>query len=220
MPTLESHREYCAGCAPVPLGDDSHHTGSHENTSLERSSGVNDDANAPLSCASICSGVQPSERCSGADRAGLVEQINLVVAHAEDLAADAVGAVGAEIDRKRRDLFRRHLAEAGDARLLCFGLGRDRVDHARPGKRRDAVRAHLEARHVERDAARQSDNAELGRHVIGLAEIADQPRGRGHVHVSCRNSARGNASAQARLMLKLPCRCTAITSDQSDQLMR
>ena len=36
--------------------------------------------------------------------------------------------------------------------------------------------------HVERDAARQPDDAELGRHVIGLAEIADQARGRGHVH--------------------------------------
>ncbi len=26
--------------------------------------------------------------------------------------------------------------------------------------------------------------------------------------------------AQARLMAKLPCRCTMMTSDQSDQLMR
>ena len=31
-------------------------------------------------------------------------------------------------------------------------------------------------------AARQPDDAELGRHVIGLAEISDQRRGRGHVH--------------------------------------
>src|SRR6202034_3313417 len=44
--------------------DDRHHTGSQENTSLERSSGVNDAANAPLSCASSFSGVQPSGRCS------------------------------------------------------------------------------------------------------------------------------------------------------------
>ena len=40
-----------------------YHTGSHENTSLERSSGVNEVVKAPLSCLSILSGVQPSERC-------------------------------------------------------------------------------------------------------------------------------------------------------------
>src|SRR5262249_29354173 len=40
------------------------HTGSHENTSPERSSGVNEGPNAPLSCSSSFSGVQPSERCS------------------------------------------------------------------------------------------------------------------------------------------------------------
>src|SRR5262249_35476189 len=38
--------------------------GSHENTSLERSSGVNEGPSAPLSCWAILSGVQPSERCS------------------------------------------------------------------------------------------------------------------------------------------------------------
>ena len=43
------------------------------------------------------------------------------------------------------------------------------------------VRAHVEALHVERDAARQPDDAHLRRHVVGLAEIADQARGRGHV---------------------------------------
>src|SRR5262249_50302926 len=79
-------------------------------------------------------------------------------------------------------LLRRHLAEALDPGLLLRRLRRDRVDHAGPGERRDAVRAHLEALHVERDAARQPDDAEFGRHVIGLAEIADQRRGRGHVH--------------------------------------
>ena len=44
-----------------------------------------------------------------------------------------------------------------------------------------AVRAHVEALHVERDAARQPDDAHLRRHVVGLAEIADQARRRGHV---------------------------------------
>src|SRR5579864_8302225 len=118
----------------------------------------------------------------GADRAILIEQINLVVAHAENLPGNAGGAVGAEVDRERRDLFRRHLADAGDARLLLLGLGRDRVDHAGPGERRDAVRAHRKALHVERNAARQPDDAHLGRHVVGLTEIADQARCRRHVH--------------------------------------
>src|SRR5262249_16820589 len=39
-----------------------HHTGSHENTSPERSSGVSEGPNAPLSCSSSFCGVQPSER--------------------------------------------------------------------------------------------------------------------------------------------------------------
>src|SRR5262249_3460761 len=41
-----------------------HHTGSQENTSPERSSGVNEGAKAPLSCWSRASGVQPSARCN------------------------------------------------------------------------------------------------------------------------------------------------------------
>src|SRR5207302_859154 len=43
--------------------DDRHQTGSQENTSADRSSGVSDCLKAPLSWASIFSGVQPSERC-------------------------------------------------------------------------------------------------------------------------------------------------------------
>src|SRR5262249_39193688 len=38
------------------------YTGSHEKTSLERSSGVNEGPSAPLSCSPMFSGVQPSER--------------------------------------------------------------------------------------------------------------------------------------------------------------
>src|SRR5438132_8056671 len=70
-----------------------------------------------------------------ADRARLVEQENLVAAHAENLSGDGFGAVGGEIDDERRDLFRGHLTEALDAPLLILGLGRDRVDHAGPGER-------------------------------------------------------------------------------------
>src|SRR5215470_7402439 len=97
----------------------------------------------------------------GADWPRLVEQEHLVVAHREDLPADPFGTIGSEIDDKRRDLLRRHLLEALDAALLLLGLRRDRIDHAGPGERRDAVRAHLEARHIERDRAREPHDAEL-----------------------------------------------------------
>src|SRR5215469_13065950 len=110
----------------------------------------------------------------GADRARLVEQEYLVVAHREYLPRDTLGRRGSKIDRKRRDLVRRHLAEALDAALLRLALRRDRIDHAGPGERGDAVRARVEAPHVERDAAREPHDAELGGHVVGLAEIADQ----------------------------------------------
>src|SRR5262245_40172837 len=74
-----------------------------------------------------------------ADRPRLVEQEHFVVAHRKDLPADSFGAIGGEIDDERRDLLRRHLLEALDAALLLLGLRRDRIDHARPGERRDAV---------------------------------------------------------------------------------
>src|SRR5215213_6762337 len=74
-----------------------------------------------------------------ADRPGLVEQEHLVVAHREDLPGDAGRLVGAEIDHQRRDLLRCHLLQPRDALLLSVGLGRDRADHAAPGKRRNRV---------------------------------------------------------------------------------
>jgi hypothetical protein len=60
---------------------------SQENTSGERSSGVNDVAKAPLSCAASVSGVQPSARCSV--RIGLFcEQIDFIVARRQDLTGE------------------------------------------------------------------------------------------------------------------------------------
>src|SRR5438132_336514 len=69
-----------------------------------------------------------------------------------------------------------------DAALLLLGLGRQGADHAAPGERRDAVGAHVEALHVERDRLRQADDAELGGGVVRLAEVAHEARGRGEVH--------------------------------------
>src|SRR5947199_7942703 len=43
---------------------------------------------------------------------------DLIVAHADDLARDAFGFVGAEINRERRDLVGRHLLQPLDALLL------------------------------------------------------------------------------------------------------
>src|SRR5262245_14081287 len=60
-----------------------------------------------------------------ADRSGLVEQEDLVAAHPEDLPGDTLGAVGAEVDRERRDLFSRHLLHTGDPRLLLGRFGRN-----------------------------------------------------------------------------------------------
>ena len=124
-----------------------------------------------------------------------------------------------EIDHERRDLLRRHLLEALDPRLSSSVSAGIEPIMRRPGERRDAVRAHLEALHVERDPARQADDAELRRHVVGLAEIADQPRGRGHVHegagVLLAEMRRAGAAHVERAV-----RWTSITSGQSDRLMR
>src|SRR4051794_29515088 len=76
---------------------------------------------------------------NGADRPRLIEQEHLVVAYRKDLPTDPFGAIGREIDDEWRDLLRRHLLEALDAALLLLGLRRDRIDHPRPGERRDAV---------------------------------------------------------------------------------
>src|ERR1700752_3198215 len=81
-----------------------------------------------------------------ADRARLRIEEDLVVAHADDLPTDALCLVGAEVARERRDLVGRHLLQPLDAQLLLLGLGRNRADHAAPGRWRDAVRAHIIAR--------------------------------------------------------------------------
>src|SRR6476659_7288491 len=100
-------------------------------------------------------------------RAILAEQEDLVHPHTEDLSANVLGGIGKQVGAHRRDLLRAHLLDLLDARLLGFGFGWDGADHAGPGERRDAVRANVEAAHVERDRLRQPDDAELGGGVVG-----------------------------------------------------
>src|SRR3954451_22183524 len=106
-----------------------------------------------------------------ANRARLREQEDLVVAHAENLSRYAVRLFGAQVHRERRDLLRRHLLETLDTQLLGLRFGGNRADHAAPRGWRDGVGADIVACHVERDAAREAVDAELCRHVVGLAEI-------------------------------------------------
>src|SRR6476620_11976831 len=104
---------------------------------------------------------------NGLDRPRLVEQINLVVADRENLPGNAGGRLSAQIDCKRCDLLRGHLLEGFDAAFILFRLRRNRLDHARERKGRDAIRAYIETRHVQCDATRQTYDAKLRSHVVG-----------------------------------------------------
>src|SRR5262245_47433119 len=122
----------------------------------------------------------------GLERPVLRHQEQLVGAYREDLPGHFLRFLRGEKNRQRRDLRRLHHLHLLDARLLLFTLYRNRADHAAPGERRDAVRAHVVLRHVERDRLRQADDAELRRRVVRLAEVADQAGGRRHVDVGAR----------------------------------
>ena len=118
-----------------------------------------------------------------ADRPRRAEQIDLVHPRAEHLTGYVPRRVGGEKDRHRRVLVRRHLLNFRDPRPLLFGARRDRLGHAAPRPGRQAIRTHIEPLHVDRDRFRQGRDAELGRSVIRLAHIADQPRSAGDVNV-------------------------------------
>src|SRR3546814_4208264 len=69
---------------------------------------------------------------------------------------------------------------------LFRSLGRDRRRHTAPGERGDAVRGDARTRHIERDRIGEPHDAHLRRRIIGLPEVADQPRGRGEVDEGAR----------------------------------
>ena len=116
----------------------------------------------------------------GADRARLAVQINFVATGAKNLAGDLVRGVAGEKGRELGHLVGPRFGRAlGHLRL---GLAGDRLDHPAERMRADAVRAHLVARRVAGDGARQAGDAELGGGVVDLSDAADQARGGGHVH--------------------------------------
>src|SRR5215472_9716347 len=107
-----------------------------------------------------------------ADRPWLAHEEDLVLAYGEDLAGDIRREIAGEIDGERRDLRGRHRLHALHPRLLLGRVGGDGADEAAPSKRRDAVGAHIVARHVEGDRFREADDTHLGRRIVSLAEIA------------------------------------------------
>ena len=77
---------------------------------------------------------------------------------------------------------------------LLLGFLRQRPDKPAPGKRHDAVRADAEPSHVERNRLGEPHDSHLGGRIIGLREIADDPRRRREVN-------------EASMSLRLEVRC-------------
>ena len=94
-------------------------------------------------------------------------------------------------------------------RAFCaVRLGGNGADHARPREGRDAVGGHVVARHVERHHLGEAHDAELGRRVVGLADVAHEPGRRRHVddasplllaHVGRRGPGHREAALQVRV---------------------
>lgn len=118
-----------------------------------------------------------------ADRARLAEQQDLVGTHTENLARHRAGGIADQVDRHRGDLVRFHFLELLHARRFFRRVGGNRIGHAAPGEGRDAVGAHVELLHVQRNGLGERRDTELGGRVVRLAEVADQPGGGGHVHI-------------------------------------
>jgi hypothetical protein len=115
-------------------------------------------------------------------RSRLAHQEDLVHPNGKDLARDICGLIAHQIAGHRRDLGGRHLLDLLDPRLLFRRVGLDRGNHPAPGEGRDAVGPHVPAFEVERDGSRKGRNAQFGRRIVHLGVIANQARGRGHVH--------------------------------------
>ena len=118
----------------------------------------------------------------GAHRAIVVEQENLVGAHAEDLSGDVLRRIGHQVHGQRCNLIGLHPLHALDPFAFGIGFAGNGADEPAPGKRRNAVGAHVGPGHVERNRFGQTDNAHLGGGIVGLSEVADQARRGRHVN--------------------------------------
>ena len=123
---------------------------------------------AGMPCSAMASGVQPSLRCTErTGRGWLIRKISLLRT-VKIWPLTSARRVAGEVHRQRRDLGRRHLLDLFHARRLLGRVGRDRADHAAPGERRDAVRAHVELLMSSAMRLRQPRDAHLGGVVVGL----------------------------------------------------
>ncbi|MNT39737.1 hypothetical protein D3C72_1760080 [compost metagenome] len=94
--------------------------------------------------------------------------------------------IAGQIHTNGGDLGGRHLLDFLDAGLLLRRIGWNGADHATEGKGRYAVGTYVEFFHVEGNGLGQCHDPQLGRIIIGLAQITDQP-GRGcHMDIATR----------------------------------
>lgn len=117
----------------------------------------------------------------GAEDARLGEEVDLLAPHPEDLAGDVLGLVRGEESSQRGHVGRGHLLDLLHLLGLLRVVGGDGGDEPGPGEGGDAVGGHVIALEVQGADAGERHDAELGRGVVGLAHVADEPGGGGEV---------------------------------------
>src|ERR1700722_14779846 len=90
----------------------------------------------------------------GTKNARLAEQVDLICAHAKDLARHLGSGVARQKYGERRDFMTFHLLQLLDTRQILRRIRRNVGGHRRPRPRRNAVRAYVELCHVHRDGLR------------------------------------------------------------------
>ena len=118
-----------------------------------------------------------------AHRARLAEQHDFVGAHTEDLASHFAGSIAAQVHDHGGNLAGFHFLELQDTRFFFRRVGGNGAGHGGPGKGRNAVGAHVETGHVERNGFRQANDTHFGSRVVGLTKVANQTGRGGHVNV-------------------------------------
>ena len=158
------------------------YSGSQLNTSSERSSGKNDAFSAGMACSAMVCGVQPSRAMHRAHRPRLAHQEDLVVAHREDLAVDVLRRVAGR-NTASGAILAGVICFSFSTRACCSGVsvGIEPIMRLQANGAMQLERTlnFAMSSAIDFDSA---DDAELGGGVVGLAEVADQARGRRHVH--------------------------------------